>query len=40
MTTKNNPTLTDWVLGIILYASLGLWLAFVYLAATGELYVS
>lgn len=40
MTTKDKPTLVDWVLGIILYASLGVWLAFVYLATTGGLYVS
>ena len=40
MITKDKPTLVDWVLGIILYASLGVWLAFVYLATTGGLYVS
>jgi len=38
--SKNNPTVVDSVLGLILYAGIGAWLALIYLATTGQLYVS
>jgi len=40
MQSKNKPTVLDWILGLILYASLGVWLALIYLLTTGQLYVS
>jgi hypothetical protein len=36
--SKNSPTVVDWVLGLTLYASIGAWLALVYLASTGAMY--
>jgi hypothetical protein len=40
MTSKTNPTIVQWVLSLVLYAGIGAWLALIYLATIGELYVS
>ena len=37
--TKTKPTVVEWVLGLTLYAGIGIWLALIYLATTGQLYV-